>query len=111
MGFFANVKSLWENRKVLGPVGNAVMEIKASAVKDGWKTTEFWGKTIVQVLTVLAIFKPELKLDPAVGLQLVALAETLYHAFRVLVKANPPVSVVVAPLPEAPAAVPVAPQP
>lgn len=101
MGLLANIKALWENRKSLAPIGNAVVEIKQSAVKDGWKTSEFWGKTLVQVLTLVAIFKPELKLDPALGLQIVAIAESLYHAFRVLVKVNAPQSIAVTPLPDA----------
>lgn len=108
MNLIEKVKALWENRKVLAPLGDAAMEIKASAVKDGWKTTEFWGKTLVQVLTVLAIFKPELKVDPAMGLQAVGLVETFYHLFRALVKANPPhEATIVSTTPAAAPAVPI----
>lgn len=99
MGLFDKVKALWESRKVLAPLGEAVMEIKASAVKDGWKTTEFWGKTIFQALTVLAVFRPELKLDPGLAFQIVGIAETFYHAFRMIAKANPPTTVTVTPVP------------
>lgn len=99
MGLFANIKALWENRKVLGPVSDAVMEIKASAIKDGWKTSEFYGKTLVQLFTLVAMFKPELGLKPEMALQIIAVVEALYHAFRVIVKTNPPTTVTVFPAP------------
>lgn len=71
-------------------------------MKDGIATTEFWGKVVIQVLTVLAAVKPDAGIDPQQALIAISGLEALYHVGRIVIKAfaHKPAAVV----PVAPAA-------
>ena len=59
----------------------------ASEVKTGTQTTEFWGKTVAQVLTLVAMFLPGAHIDPQVGFTIVGALEIAYNLGRSIVKA------------------------
>lgn len=56
-------------------------------IKDGTKTSEFWGKSLVQLLTLIAMFIPAANIDPTVGIALVGAIEVAYNLGRSIVKA------------------------
>lgn len=56
-------------------------------MKPGYKTTEFWGKVLVQILTIASSLKPEAGIDPGMGLVIVGGVEALYILGRSLLKA------------------------
>ena len=83
MGLFAKIGAAWKARKILK---NATKEVKTmDGVKPGWQTTEFWGKTVVQVIVLYNTFCKG-NLDPQMGAQIVGAIEGLYHALRAVVK-------------------------
>ena len=55
-------------------------------VKPGWKTSEFWGKIIVQVLSVVAALSGVIPEEYA--LIAVAVLEGVYNIIRGIVKAK-----------------------
>lgn len=70
-------------------------------VKPGVQTSEFYGKILVQILTLVAMFIPDAHIDPLQGLAIVAALEGIYALGRSIVKAfhdrinpSPPVVVV-----------------
>lgn len=87
MGWIKNIKLAWKHRKTIKAASKAADKIRRSAMKDGIKTTEFWGKTLVQILTVVVSLKPETGLDPEMGVAIVAGIEAIYNLVRGVVKA------------------------
>lgn len=85
MKLIENLKLLWKNRKVVKQAAEVIKGV--SKVKPGQRTTEFWGKTVCQVLTILATLKPELEINPETGLAIVAGLEGLYTIARSIIKA------------------------
>jgi hypothetical protein len=85
MSLFGNLKAAWKNRKAIKAVSKAVDEIKEARVKDGYKTSEFWGKTLVQLIVVLNTLKGS-DVNPELALVLVAGVEAAYAIGRSLVK-------------------------
>lgn len=63
------------------------MEVYMEDTKPGYKTTEFWGKTALQVLTVVSAIKPEANIDPSLALTVIAGLEAIYNLGRAIVKA------------------------
>lgn len=83
MNLIQKLKALWAAKKL---VSEAQKEIKTmDGVKPGWQTTEFWGKTIVQLVVVYNMITGA-KIDPALGTQIVATIEAVYHALRAAIK-------------------------
>ena len=59
------------------------------SVKPGYKTTEFWGKLVLQAIVVLNMFAPEgsgREISPETGAAIVAGLEGLYGVIRAWVK-------------------------
>ena len=54
------------------------------SIKDGIKTTEWWGKVIVQVIAIVGMFQNIIPAEHA--LALVAVLEGIYNIMRTLVK-------------------------
>lgn len=83
MGFFAEVKALWEARKV---VKAAVKEGTVDGqVKPGWMTTEFWTKNIVQLVVLYNAFEKK-NVDPQMAVGIVTGLEGIYTLGRTVVK-------------------------
>jgi hypothetical protein len=83
MNIFKKIGLALKARKILN---QATREVKTmDGVKPGWQTTEFWGKTVVQMIVLYNTFF-ENKLDPQVGAQIVGAIEGLYHALRAVIK-------------------------
>lgn len=65
----------------------ATKEVKTmEGVKVGWKTTEFWGKSLIQLITLYNTLIGG-HIDPQLGLTIVAALEGVYGGGRSLVKA------------------------
>lgn len=58
-------------------------------MKPGQKTTEFWGKVIVQVVLLVNLFLPaahQLPIDDALAIKIIAGLEMVYGFVRGIVK-------------------------
>ncbi len=84
------IKALFKIKSIVKDAKREVttMEGTTTVVKPGWKTTEFWGKTAVQVILLLNVFVvKDNPIKPEIGLALVAGVEGVYDAVRALIKA------------------------
>lgn len=54
--------------------------------KPGWKSTEFWGKALVQGIVLWNSFKEDSQINPELGLTIIAFIEGVYGASRSVVK-------------------------
>ncbi len=64
--------------------------IETSKPKPGIKTTEFWGKTLLQLTIILnQIFKLGIELDNQTAMTIVGGLEAIYHVVRGVTKAGP----------------------
>lgn len=57
-------------------------------VKSGLKTSEFWGKTLIQIATAWNLFHPFVPIPPTVSVLVTAGLEGLYLVSRAYVKAK-----------------------
>ena len=84
MNLFQKIKLALAARKI---ANQATEEVKTmDGIKPGWQTTEFWGKTLVQIVVLYNTFCHR-NIDPTLGTQTVALMEGIYVAIRGLIKA------------------------
>ena len=86
MSLFSNLMLLWKNRKTIKAASGVVSSIKEAQMKPGIKSSEFWGKTVIQVLTILSTLKPEIGVKPEEGILIVTGLEAIYGLYRSLVK-------------------------
>ena len=63
-----------------------------NTIKSGWKTTEFWGKIVLQLIALLSAFRGLVNPEHAVIIG--SLLEFLYGCQRALVK-QPSITTVV----------------
>lgn len=83
MNLFQKIGLALKARKILK---EAEREVKTmDGIKPGWKTTEFWGKTVVQGVVIYNTFATN-DIKPELALQMVGAIEGLYHGLRALVK-------------------------
>lgn len=83
MTFWQKIRAIWIARKLFN---EAKKEVKTmDGVKPGVLTTEFWGKTLVQIVVLYNTFAGA-HIDPQLAMQTVAVIEALYHALRAVVK-------------------------
>lgn len=78
--YFKLIPALWRTK---GLIQNDIKEDKMS-IKDGWKTSEFWGKVALQAGALWAAvggFVP-----PKYAVIVVAVAEGIYAAIRGAIK-------------------------
>lgn len=81
MSLIEKIKLLFQLNKVIEA---EIKEIKSMDIKDGWKTSEFWGKVALQVGTLwsaVAGFVP-----PKYAAIIVAGAEIAYGGIRGILK-------------------------
>jgi len=84
VNIFKKIKLAFQARQLMK---DATKEVKTmDGVKPGWKTTEFWGKTVVQGVVIYNTFFNK-NLDPQLAVQIVSTIEAIYHGLRALVKA------------------------
>lgn len=80
MGIIAKIKAIFAVRKMIKEA------TKMDGIKTGWKTTEFWGKTIIQVVVIFnALSSRDIPIETATVV--VAGLESVYVAGRSVVKA------------------------
>lgn len=83
MGPIAKLKAFFALRKIKKEATREV--VVNGQVKQGWKTTEFWGKTLVQLIVLYnSLFKGSI--DPQAALTIVAGLEGIYTGGRAVVK-------------------------
>lgn len=83
MSLIQKIKLFWEARKLAKA---ATTEVKTmEGIKPGWKSTEFWGKTVMQVIVLLNMYTG-FKMDPKLGLEIVSAIEVAYTTWRSLIK-------------------------
>jgi hypothetical protein len=86
MSFFAKLKLFFKLRSIASSATKEVTTMDGP--KPGYLTTEFWGKTLVQLFVLLNTFVlKDRPLDPQIGVTLVASLEALYNVVRMIVKA------------------------
>lgn len=78
MGWVRNLITAWKVRKAIKKVGGI------KGMKSGWKTSEFWGKAVVQVLAVVGALKGVI--DPEMATLVAGIVEGLYAIGRSIVK-------------------------
>lgn len=83
MNLFQKIKLALAGKSL---IEDAIKEARImDGVKPGWKTTEFWGKIAVQVMSIWGMAKgfvpPQYAIIGTVGL------EALYNIGRIVVKA------------------------
>jgi hypothetical protein len=67
-------------------IAKEATKMDETTLKPGWKTTEFWGKTIIQLIVVFnALSAKDIPLETATAI--VASLEGIYIAGRSVVKA------------------------
>lgn len=80
MKLIAKIKTLFAVRKIIKEAQ------KMEGTKPGWKTTEFWGKTIIQLVVVFnALSSRDIPVETATTI--VATLEGIYIGGRSIVKA------------------------
>ena len=80
MGIIAKIKALFAVRKVIKEA------TKMEGTKPGWQTTEFWGKTILQIIVFYnAVSSKDIPVETATVI--IAGLEAIYISGRSVVKA------------------------
>jgi hypothetical protein len=79
MGLIAKVKALFAVRQIVKEA------TKMDNTKPGWRTTEFWGKTLIQLIVVYnSLSSKDIPVETATAI--VAALEAVYIAGRSIVK-------------------------
>lgn len=80
MGIIGKIKALFAVRKLIKEAG------QMDGTKPGWQTTEFWGKTLIQIVVLYnALSAKDIPIETATAI--VAALEGIYVAGRSVVKA------------------------
>lgn len=86
MGFFADLKALWNLKSFWGKIKE---EYKMdSTIKPGWKTTEFWLSLLSQGVTLIGALKGIIPADKAA--MIMAVISGIYGIVRAVTKSNAP---------------------
>ena len=79
MGLIAKIKAAFAVRKILKEATHM------DGIKAGWKTTEFWGKNLIQLVVIFnALSSKDIPIETATVI--VASLEAVYVAGRSVVK-------------------------
>lgn len=97
MGIYAKLKTVWAAYQTFEEIEKEFKQMSepenqqpdgTTEHKPGWKTTEFWGKVIVQLMSFWAVAKG--MLPPEKALLINGVLEGVYTIARSFIKTIPP---------------------